>query len=212
LKRGILFDFDGVTVKSMEQHFAAWKKALADKNKDLKEDQFFVLEGQGIKQIAETIGRQFNLNKNDISEIQELKVKYYHETVKIEIYDYFFDLIQSLRKHQLQIGVVTGGGKKRVEQVLKQYFNGTFDCLVTIDDVEHGKPAPDPFLKGATLLGLKPEECIAVENAPLGVQSAKNAGIEVIAVTTTLPSDYLKHADHVVINFREVEKIILAKL
>lgn len=204
-----MFDFDGVTVKSMEQHFAAWEKALADKNRILKEEQFYILEGQGIKQISETIGKQFNLSEQDISEIEDLKANYYHKNIKIEFYDYYFELLQSLKNRNMKIGVVTGGGQGRVEPVLKQYFNGTFDCLVTIDDVKQGKPAPDPFLKGAELLGLTPEECFVVENAPMGIKSAVEAGIEVIAITTTLPESYLKQANHVVSDFREVEKIIL---
>jgi len=65
-------------------------------------------------------------------------------------------------------------------------------------------------LKGAQLIGLEPEECIVVENAPMGVEAAAEAGMTVIAITTTLSLDYLKKAHHIVNDFYQVENLILS--
>lgn len=72
------------------------------------------------------------------------------------------------------------------------------DEVVTIEDVERGKPAPDPFLEAARRLGVAPEECLVCEDAPSGVAAAKAAGCAVLAVTTTTPASELTGADLVV--------------
>ena len=77
-----------------------------------------------------------------------------------------------------------------------------------MDDVERGKPYPDPFLKGAELLGLKPQDCVVIENAPLGIEGALKAGMTVIAVTTTLNAEHLKQAHYIVNDFIEAQKIV----
>jgi mannitol-1-/sugar-/sorbitol-6-phosphatase len=63
--------------------------------------------------------------------------------------------------------------------------------LVTADDIAHGKPAPDPFLEAARRLGVDPADCLVVEDAPMGLQSARAAGCATLAVITTTPADEL---------------------
>ena len=75
--------------------------------------------------------------------------------------------------------------------------------LVTADDVEHGKPAPDPFLEAAARLGVDPTRCLVVEDAPKGLQAAKAAGCATLAVITTSPEEDLV-ADGVVRNLGDV--------
>ncbi|HEY0240014.1 MAG TPA: HAD-IA family hydrolase [Friedmanniella sp.] len=75
--------------------------------------------------------------------------------------------------------------------------------LVTADQVAHGKPAPDPYLLAAERLGVDPTRCLVVEDAPLGLQSARAAGCATLAVVTTTARDKL-HADAVVADLSEV--------
>ena len=67
--------------------------------------------------------------------------------------------------------------------------------LVSADDVAQGKPDPEPYLKGAELLGIKPEDCLVIEDAPLGIEAAHAAGMKVIALPTTFPATELQAAD-----------------
>ncbi|MEJ2052600.1 MAG: HAD family phosphatase [Calditrichaceae bacterium] len=212
MKKGILFDFDGVAVKSMEQHYEAWSKALAEKGCKITKEDFLVLEGQGIREISNAIGRRYNLSEQDKAEVGKRKNYYYKQIMHLEFYPYFFDMLKVLKEKKLRMGVVTGGARNRVNGVVENHFSEYFECLVTVDDVEHGKPCPDPFLKGAELLDLKPDECIVVENAPMGIKAAVKAGITVIAVKTTLPEKYLNEADYIEDDFRQVESRILALL
>jgi beta-phosphoglucomutase len=212
LIKGILFDFDGVAVKSMEQHYEAWSKALAEKGASIDREDFYMLEGQGVKEISNAIGRKFNLDQKDTDELGGRKSFYYKQIMKLEFYPYFFELLKVLKQKKLKMGVVTGGARHRVKAVVENHFSDYFECLITVDDVERGKPFPDPFLKGAELLGLKPDECIVVENAPKGIEAAVKAGMTVIAVKTTLKEKHLNQAHFVVADFQAVEKTILSHL
>jgi beta-phosphoglucomutase len=208
-EQGILFDFDGVTVRSMEQHFAAWVKALQEKNIVLNPMDFFVLEGQGVETVARNLGKRYGLNDTQITEVTRRKIEWYQLHMRIEFYDHFFELLATLKSRAIKMGVVTGGMRERVEKIIANHFKDYFQCLVTVDDVQNGKPHPEPFLRGAELLNIAPNDCIAVENAPLGIESARQAGMTVIAVTTTLGAEYLRQAHYIVNNFREVEETIL---
>ena len=66
--------------------------------------------------------------------------------------------------------------------------------LITASDIQHGKPHPEPYLRGAAILGVPPAECVVIEDAPAGIQSGKAAGARVLAVRTTAPDDELRRA------------------
>jgi len=72
--KGILFDFDGVVVKSMEQHFDAWQKAFAEKDVHISADEFFIMEGQGIDTISQKIGADHGLSVEDVLLVKERKI------------------------------------------------------------------------------------------------------------------------------------------
>jgi mannitol-1-/sugar-/sorbitol-6-phosphatase len=76
--------------------------------------------------------------------------------------------------------------------------------LLTCDDVKNGKPDPEPYLKGASLLGISPENCVVIEDVPAGIRAGKAAGARVIACRTTVPQSELKNADWIVDNCKSV--------
>jgi beta-phosphoglucomutase len=200
-KKAVLFDFDGVAIKSMEQHYEAWAQAFRDRNVEIERKIFYLQEGQGLRQISKALGEKYGLSKLDLDEIIADKKKYYKKVNRIIFYDGFVELLQTLKIKNIPMGIVTGGNKLRVLPIVQKYYSEYVSALVTFEDTDRGKPYPDPFLRGASLLRIPPEECIVVENAPLGVKAAKRAGMYVIAVETTLSKDYLDEADKVVENF-----------
>jgi sugar-phosphatase len=70
--------------------------------------------------------------------------------------------------------------------------------MVAADEVTNGKPHPEPYLKGAELLGVSPLECLVIEDAPAGIRAAQAGGMKVIALTSTYPASALSEADVVV--------------
>jgi beta-phosphoglucomutase-like phosphatase (HAD superfamily) len=74
---------------------------------------------------------------------------------------------------------------------------GTFDHLVTGDEVSHGKPHPAPYLEAARLVGVDPADCIAIEDSPAGVRSATAAGVPTIAIPHVVPVPPIAGAVHI---------------
>jgi beta-phosphoglucomutase len=202
--KAVLFDLDGVLLKSMEQHLEAWQHAFRRFNVVIKDSDFYKLEGRGVKAVVETLIQKFNIDPTLKNQLIEVKVAYYNKNFRAEFYDHLYDVLNLLKKNQINMAVVTGGYRDRVTKIVDQFFDGYFAAIVTSDDVKNTKPFPEPYLKGATLLGYRPAECVVIENAPMGIESAKKAGMKVIAITTTMTRDYLEKADVIVDSFAEV--------
>lgn len=95
------------------------------------------------------------------------------------------------------LAVVSGSDRNAVNGVLDRHFHVHFDAVVSGDDIVNGKPSPDPYLKALEYLGTDPENCIVFENAPYGVEAAKNAGIYCIGIPTYVDPQLLGMADKV---------------
>jgi beta-phosphoglucomutase-like phosphatase (HAD superfamily) len=105
--------------------------------------------------------------------------------------------LQAVKHRGIERVIVTGSGQKSLLERLEKNFPGIFkaELMVTAFDVKHGKPHPEPYLMGLEKAGISAEEAVVVENAPLGVQAAKAAGIFTIAVNTgPLPDKVLYDA------------------
>ena len=81
--------------------------------------------------------------------------------------------------------------------------------IITGEDCERGKPFPDPYLKALKFSNLKSKECLIVENAPLGLQSANNAKIKCVAVTNTLSNNLLQNSDFIVNSATDFKKLLI---
>jgi sugar-phosphatase len=83
---------------------------------------------------------------------------------------------------------------------------------ITAEDVNHGKPSPEPFLKGAALLGFAPADCLVFEDTPAGISSARAAGMRAVALRTTYPVDQLQAAHAIIRNLADVKANLLEQL
>ncbi|RMH63291.1 MAG: HAD family phosphatase [Calditrichaeota bacterium] len=202
--RGLLFDFDGVTVDSMQLHYEGWRAVLASYGHTLRPEDFFIYEGAGVPQIARYLNEKFHLGDEAVLREIGRRVRAHYKGHPVRFFDGFHKVIQLLKDHGLPRAVVTGGSRERVMRTLVEHLNGVFDAVVTLDDVRRSKPHPEPFLKGAEKLGLPPEACLVLENAPLGIQAARAAGCPVWAIQTTLPAHALQEADFVARDFHEI--------
>jgi HAD superfamily hydrolase (TIGR01509 family) len=101
------------------------------------------------------------------------------------------EVLEKVKSLGLEIYIVTGSGQASLLDTLNHYFPNTFckEKMVTAYDVKKGKPDPEPYLMALEKAGLQPNEAMVVENAPLGVRSAKGAGIFTVAVNTGILSD-----------------------
>jgi sugar-phosphatase len=77
--------------------------------------------------------------------------------------------------------------------------------MITADDVVNGKPSPEPYLKGAALLGFAPADCVVFEDTPAGIASARASAMQAIALQTTYPAKDLQAADAIVASLADVK-------
>lgn len=97
------------------------------------------------------------------------------------------ELLSALGETGVPCALVTMSWRRFVEPVLEQLPAGSFAHVVTGDEVPRGKPHPDPYLRAATLLGLDPRACVAIEDSPTGAASAAAAGCPVLVVPHHVP-------------------------
>jgi len=207
--KGVLFDLDGVLLKSMEQHLEAWKDSFRHFKVTITEEEFYQLEGRGVQSVVETLVDRHNIDPRYKDQIVQHKIKYYNNIFKPIFYNGIFTFLDDLKKREIKMAVVTGGMRDRVDEIIKDHFREYFSASITSDDVENTKPYPEPYLKGAATLGLDPSECVVIENAPLGIKAGKEAGMFVIAISTTMDKFFLKEADHIVATFDEMNQYLL---
>ena len=187
--RAVLFDMDGVLYNSMPSHAKAWHRAMAHFGYDLPEQEAYMHEGRtGASTINIVSRRQRGVEESEerIQEIYRVKSQFFKEYPPAEPMPGALELLRKLQAQGLKILIVTGSGQASLLDRLNHHFPGVFcrELMVTAFDVKHGKPDPEPYLMGLQKGGLRAEECVVVENAPLGVRAAKAAGIFTIAVNT----------------------------
>ena len=140
--------------------------------------------------------RQHGVEVSDehVAEIYKVKSDFFNEFPPAKPMHGALSLLCQLKEQGLKILIVTGSGQRSLLDRLNNDFPDIFrrELMVTAFDVKYGKPHPEPYLMGMQKGGLTPEECVVVENAPLGVRAAKAAGIYTIAVNTgPLPNEAL---------------------
>ncbi|MBN2001013.1 HAD-IA family hydrolase [candidate division KSB1 bacterium] len=192
----MLFDFDGVIAETLSSHIAAWKYIL-DPQIDLTDDMIVRLnEGLPAYKIAQAIyhSHHFQLDEFSARCIARNKNAVFVKSRRAKVYAGVRDVIHFARKY-FKIGLVTGTTRENVAHVLLPHQQRWFQTVITESDVARGKPHPDPYFLAMEYLQLNPSETVVVENAPVGIKAAKNAGIFCVALETTLSAEYLVEAD-----------------
>jgi len=205
-KKAVIFDLDGVLVDTSRFHKQAWYE-LADKENFRMSDEFFSRTfGMQNYQIIPLLAGK-NLTEKEIERMSLWKENRYRQYVKgkLSLAPGAGELIEKLREDGFKTAIGTSTPRANLEFMLGEMnAEKYFDALVTGEDVNKGKPAPDTFLKAAERLNVRPVLCVVMEDAVQGVQAGKNAGMTVIAVTTTREREDLKQADLIVDSLTEL--------
>jgi beta-phosphoglucomutase family hydrolase len=182
--RGIIFDCDGTLADTMPLHYEAWMTVLNRYRLAMSEDRFYALGGWPTRRVAELLisesGRAI-----DVERISREKETLFEEMLPqvrpIEL------VVEVVRRHQgrLPMAVATGAVRPICEQILRQIgLPDEFDTIVSSEDIEHHKPAPDAFLEAARRLGVEPRYCQVYEDTDPGIEAARRAGMESVDVRT----------------------------
>ncbi len=198
--KAVLFDMDGVLYNSMPGHAKAWEEAIRFYNIPCTYEEFYLHEGRtGHSTIDLLFQRHYGRNAtlDEKTEIYALKSKLFQQYNKHRIMDGALEVLKKTKESGLKIILVTGSAQESLLDKISSDFPGFFheDLMVTGNNVVFGKPHPEPYLLGLQKGQITKEEAIVVENAPMGVESSKAAGIYTIAVNTgPLETQILKDA------------------
>lgn len=167
-------------------------------------------EGRKSEEIAAGILAEYNLNipPDELDILLNRKRSLYRSISPRGMRSDSRDAVTKLKSLGYKIGLVSGSARENVTGVLQPEELRFFDALVTAEEYRYGKPNPEPYLVGCQRLGSQPAESAAVENAPLGITSAKAAGLYVAGVMTTLGADDLSHADVILSDLTQLVETI----
>jgi HAD superfamily hydrolase (TIGR01509 family) len=186
--KAILFDMDGVLYDSMPNHARSWSIVMQSHGFNMTEEEAYLHEGRTgdntINIISKREGK--NLSEEMRKSIYREKVVAFGSCPKVLPMKGSSELLRKVAANGLSVLLVTGSGQPSLLDSLNKNFPGTFvrERMVTAFDVKKGKPNPEPYLLALQKGDLKPDEVVVIENAPLGIESAKAAGLFVIAVNT----------------------------
>lgn len=184
----VIFDCDGTLVNSMPAHFEAWCEALSyyGAANVLQEDIFYAMGGRPTKDIVVDLNSDYGLKLDPEAVAMKKREAFLQRIDQVEMIDEVVEHARNLRG-KLPMAIATGGTRMVIEKTLQALeISDLFDEVVTAEDVVSGKPAPDIFLKAAEQLGVAPEKCLVLEDAPAGIMAAQLAKMAVVTVPAPL--------------------------
>jgi beta-phosphoglucomutase family hydrolase len=193
-----IFDWDGVIVDSSRQHAESWELLARQTGHALPPGHFERSFGMTGKRIFAEILKW----PGDVAEYALLKEKFYRDIVAetgIEPLPGVREFLGGLHQAGISCAIGSSTPRENIDFVLKIVKLGDhFSHIVAGEDVPHGKPDPEVFLLCARRLGFAPNRCVVFEDAHVGIQAARAAGMKVVGVATTHPAESLREADRVV--------------
>jgi mannitol-1-/sugar-/sorbitol-6-phosphatase len=187
----ILFDLDGVLVDSTRSVDRQWRVWARSKSVD---EEKIIAIAHGVRAIE--VIRQIAPHLNAEAEVRELESLEAQDREDVVVMPGALALVRAIPENRWC--VVTSGTRHLASTRLAMVGLPIPRILVTADDVAHGKPHPEPYLKGAELLGFSPGNCLVIEDAPAGIQAAHAGGMRVIGLMSTFPAAALSEADAVI--------------
>jgi beta-phosphoglucomutase family hydrolase len=199
-QRAFVFDMDGTIVDNMGFHTQSWIEFFRRRGKTLDADQFFrdTAGRQGKEIIRSYLGA--DLPDDEVAALNLEKEAIYRDMYgpHRKTLDGFEAFLTKAQERGVALAVATSGPPGNIAFVLDGLdLRRHFDAVIGAADVERGKPHPDVFLKAAERVHVSPGDCIVFEDAPLGVEAARNAGMPTVVLSTTLDAAAFANFDNV---------------
>ena len=180
--RGLIFDCDGTLVDTMPLHWRAWNSVCDRHGIVFPEERFYALGGVPSVKILHMLKKEQELDFDPAEVSREKEEAYVPLMPEAKLIEPIAAIARDAQG-RLAMAVATGGRANYIKPLLESVgILDWFGAVVTADDVENHKPAPDTFLKAAALIGVPAEECRAYEDTDLGMEAIRAAGMVAVDV------------------------------
>ena len=210
----VIFDMDGVLADTGPIHYQSWVKMAKEIGKNFSKEFFKSSFGQQSVPITRRLVGE-KVDDDLVKKWADSKEKYYREMVKDKIIPLpgVLKLLKELSHLNFKLAVGSSAPPENVDLLLKALkISHYFKTVITAADVKNGKPSPDVFLIASEKLQIVPSNCVVIEDAPVGIEAAKNAGMKCIALTTTHSTKDLLVADLVIKDLSKIQVEEIVKL
>lgn len=213
--KAIIFDFDGVLFDSEKIHNQACNEVFYTLGFNVSDEEYFQ------RYVGLSDNEMFPLILNDknikcepdqLKALRTSKINAYKTIInRSESLDGLLDVKSFINSYMHKVdyfAICSGSTREEIDTTLDKLENGTlrqyFKTIITIDDVNVGKPSPEGYLLAAKSLGLQPQHCLAIEDTPKGASAAKSAGMSVAVITTLLNKPYFNDVDLIANSYEEI--------
>lgn len=191
--QAILFDHDGTLVDSEIVHFQFWRAVLQRYGVDFQEDDYR-LHYAGVSELNTAIDLRLRYRLEtpvlDLVAAKRAQATLFHATQHFPLMPSVAETLSSLQQAGIRMAVVSGSARFALESNLRaQNLLSIFELIASGEEVPHNKPAPDVYLHAMHQMGLRADQCLAVEDTASGLASAKSAGL----FTCVIPNRYSAH-------------------
>lgn len=211
---GVIFDMDGVLVDSYAAHLESWRRLAVELGQNPTDEQVGSTFGRTSRDI---IRKLFNVHDDSaVRRLDGRKEEIYRDLVRgrVPAMPGAVPLVADCHRGGLRLAVGSSGPPENVRLVCDELgISALFGAVVTGDDITHGKPDPEVFLTAARRLGLKPQQCVVIEDAPVGVEAAVRAGMRCVGLVGSYTrAELSERATLVVDSLAELSSDFIARL
>ena len=204
--RAVIFDLDNVLVWSVPMHWKAFERTFAAEGKAFPFEEYRRIAVGAAREevIRHVLGELPEGELQRLMAEKERHVSEYLRTVGVKPIEGALELVRLVKARRLKAAVASAS---RSPELILDGIGARhhFDAVIGRGQVARSKPYPDVFLRAAAAIAVRPEECLVIEDSPLGIEAALAAGMRVIALTTTEPPSRLTRATAVVSGFDQID-------
>src|SRR5688572_8956100 len=178
----LIFDCDGTLADTMPAHYRAWVDVLLPHGIPFPEDRFYALAGTPTREIVRILATEAGKLVDVLAVVKNKEEAFLLQIAEVVPIVRIVEIARAARGLH-PMAVASGGQRRIVERTLEQIgILDWFDAVVTAEDTARHKPDPDLFLEAARRMGVPPEICTVYEDADLGIEAAKRAGMKWVDV------------------------------